>query len=104
MRDAAVDISFLRQRICHRVNQPTASINGSSPWMFTTASQEILSAISAMRSEPLGCSGRVISTRQKFCATSQMRVSSVAKMTSPSNFARWHCSSTTCWMELACLR
>ena len=39
-----------------------------------------------MRSEPLGCSGRVISTRQKFCATSQMRVSSVATMISRKRF------------------
>ena len=56
------------------------------------------SQTSAMRSEPLGCSGRVISTRQKFCATSQMRVSSVATITSLKDFANWHCS-TTCWMR-----
>ena len=93
MRVAAVDISFCASAFA-TASITDGSINGSSPWMFTTASHSQRSATSAMRSEPLGCSGRVISTRQKFCATSQMRVSSVATMISESDFAFWHCSTT----------
>ena len=94
---AAVDISFCASAFA-TASITFGSISGSSPWMFTTASHSQRSQTSAMRSEPLGCSGRVISTRQKFCATSQMRVSSVATMISESDFAFWHCS-TTCWMS-----
>jgi DNA-binding NarL/FixJ family response regulator len=48
----------------------------------------------AERALRAGARGYVISARQKFCATSQIRVSSVATMTSLSDLAFWHCSTT----------
>src|SRR5580658_7117031 len=59
-RSAALAIGVAAVDISHWASAPaTASITagsiiGSSPWMFTTASQEIFDATSAMRSEPLG--------------------------------------------------
>jgi hypothetical protein len=78
---AAVDISSRPaprpRRQSPRINQRLVALD------VDTASQAQFRATSAMRSVPLGCSGRSFPTRQKFCATSQMRVSSVATMTSP---------------------
>ena len=92
---AAVDISK-RSSVPATASITVGSINGSSPWMLTTASQSTRAATSAMRSEPLGWSSRVISTRQNLRATSAMRSSSVATMTSLNDFASWQ-RSTTCW-------
>ena len=94
---AAVDISVCASAPA-TASITAGSISGSSPWMFTTASQAQRAATSAIRSEPLGWSGAVISARQKSCATSQIRVSSVATITSASDLACWQ-RSTTCRMS-----
>jgi len=91
---AAVDISACASAPA-TASITVGSINGSSPWIFTTASPPQRAATSAIRSEPLGWSGAVISARQKLCATSQIRVSSVATITSASDLACWQ-RSTTC--------
>src|ERR1051325_12181980 len=97
IRVAAVDISVCPRALA-TASITVGSIKGSSPWIFTTASQGHRADTSAMRSEPLGCSGAVISARQKAWATSQIRVSSVATMTSEIALACWH-RSTTCWIN-----
>ena len=61
---AAVDISAAASARATASMTP-GSISGSSPWMFTMASQAQREDTSAIRSEPLGWVGAVISTRQK---------------------------------------
>jgi hypothetical protein len=95
---AAVDISASSKPRA-TASTTAGSSSGSSPWMLITASQWQFRATSAMRSVPLAWLGAVISARQKFCATSQIRVSSVATMTSASDLAPWQ-RSTTCWMSV----
>src|ERR1039458_8518380 len=91
---AAVDISVCLSALA-TASITAGSIIGSSPWMFTIASQGQRAATWAIRSEPPGWLGEVISARQNSCATSQIRVSSVAPTTSASDLACWH-RSTTC--------
>ena len=94
---AAVDISFCASAPA-TASITAGSISGSSPWMFTTASQGSAPATSAMRSVPLGWSGASFPRGRILAPRPQMRVSSVATMTSASDFAFWH-RSTTCWMS-----
>src|SRR6266481_1485838 len=94
---AAVDMGAWVKALA-TASMTAGSIIGSSPWMLIAASQAMRWTTSAIRSVPLGCSGEVISTWQKFWATSQIRVSSVATKTSLSDLAFWH-RSTTCWMR-----
>ena len=95
---AAVDISLLVQRVGHgidhgRINQRLVALDVDHR-IAVHARGDFGDAVRAARDDP----GEVISTRQNFWATSQIRVSSVATMTSLSDLAFWHCS-TTCWMS-----
>src|SRR5207245_2331913 len=60
---AAVDISVCPSALA-TASMTEGSIRGSSPWTLTTPSQLHRAATSAIRSEPLGWLGEVISTRQ----------------------------------------
>ena len=95
---AAVDISSPAKRARHGVDHPRVN----QRFVALDVDHGVAGAIGGDLGDAVGAAGdgpgAVISARQKSCATSQMRVSSVATMTSSRLLALWQ-RSTTCWMR-----